>query len=66
AAGFALGIGTLAAYVALTAVMDVTFAFSASAIAQALGFAGVMIIALGLLSTSLVLRTPPVPLLKAE
>ncbi|MBX9925092.1 MAG: FtsX-like permease family protein, partial [Hyphomicrobiaceae bacterium] len=62
---FAVGLGSLAAYIGLK-VMDVPFLFSVSAVAQALGVAFMLVAFLGLMSTALVLRTPPVPLLKSE
>ncbi len=62
---FAIVLGSLAAYIGLR-VMDVPFVFSLTAVAQALGVAVALVALLGLLSTTLVLRTPAVPLLKSE
>lgn len=65
AALFAIGLGSLAAYAGVR-FMDVPFLFSAVAVVQALLIAFAVIIVLGLVSTALILRTPPVPLLKSE
>ena len=63
---FALGVGSLAAYIALTYVMDVEFMFSWSAVAQALGLAVGLVLVFGSLGTWQVLRSPSVPSLRAE
>ena len=62
---FAIGLGTLAAWIGAQ-LMEVPFVFSPLAIGQALGVAIALVGALGVLSTALVLRAPPVPLLKSE
>jgi putative ABC transport system permease protein len=66
AAALAVVLGTLAAWIGVSLSMGVPFQFDAAAVAQALGLATVAIVTLGLVSTALVLRTPPVPLLKSE
>jgi putative ABC transport system permease protein len=63
---FAVGLGTLAAWIGVSQVMEVPFEFSILAVFQALGLATLLIAAFGLAATSLVLRTPPVPILKSE
>lgn len=66
AAALAVVLGTLAAWIGVSLSMGVPFQFDTAAVAQALGLATVAIVTLGLVSTALVLRTPPVPLLKSE
>ncbi len=65
AAVFAVALGSLAAYAGVM-VMEVPFVFSIAAVVQALVTAFMLVAAFGLVSTSLVLRAPPVPLLKSE
>ncbi len=65
-AGFAVGFGALAAWIALEQVMDVTFAFSWGAVAQALALASGLVVLFGGLGTLQVLRARPVPYLRSE
>ena len=66
AAVFALALGSLAAWITVHQVMNVGFAFSWSAVAQALGLAFVLVALFGGLGTLAVLRAPVVPYLKSE
>jgi putative ABC transport system permease protein len=66
AALFALALGALAAYIAVTYVMMVPFAFSWSAVAQALGLAFALVAIFGGIGTFAVLQAPAVPYLKTE
>jgi putative ABC transport system permease protein len=66
AAVFALGLGSLAAYLVVHYVMSVPFAFSGAAVAQALGVAMALVAAFGGIGTASVLRAPAVPYLKSE
>jgi putative ABC transport system permease protein len=66
AALFAIGLGALAAFIAVTYVMTVTFAFSWGAVGQALGLALFLVAVFGGAGTLAVLRAPAVPLLKSE
>jgi putative ABC transport system permease protein len=63
---FALGLGALAAWLAVSQVMSVPFVFSAAAVAQALGLALALVALFGGLGTWAVLRAPAVPYLKSE
>ncbi|MBL8565996.1 MAG: FtsX-like permease family protein [Hyphomicrobiaceae bacterium] len=65
-AGFAVGFGALAAWVALEQVMDVRFTFSWGAVALALGLASGLVLIFGGLGTWQVLRARPVPYLRAQ
>ncbi len=65
-AGFAVALGALAAWIALTTVMDVPFTFSWVAVGQALGLAIGLVVVFGGLGTWHVLRAPSVPYLRAE
>lgn len=65
-AGFAVAFGAIAAWVALEQVMDVAFAFSWSAVAQALALASGLVVVFGGLGTLQVLRARPVPYLRSE
>lgn len=65
-AGFAVGFGALAAYVALEQVMDVKFAFSWSAVALALGLSSGLVVLFGGLGTWQVLQARPVPYLRGQ
>lgn len=66
AAVFALGLGALAAWITVHYVMNVGFAFSWQAVAQALGLAFVLVALFGGIGTLAVLRAPVVPYLKSE
>lgn len=66
AAAIAVLLGSLAAWATVTRIMDVPFAFSWSAVAQSLGLALALILALGGLNTWRILRAPPVPYLRSE
>ncbi|MFV0369007.1 MAG: ABC transporter permease, partial [Hyphomicrobiaceae bacterium] len=65
-AGFAIGFGALAAWVALEQVMDVRFTFSLGAVALALTLASGLVVLFGGLGTWQVLRARPVPYLRNE
>lgn len=65
-AGFAVAFGSLAAWVALEQVMDVTFSFSWVAVAEALGLASGLVVVFGGLGTLQVLRARPVPYLRSD
>ncbi|MDX2205439.1 MAG: FtsX-like permease family protein [Hyphomicrobiaceae bacterium] len=62
----ALAIGTLAAYITLSRVMDVGFAFSGVAALQTILLATVLVVVFGGYGTWRVLKAPPVPHLRAE
>jgi putative ABC transport system permease protein len=66
AALVAIGLGTFVAWVAVTQVMEIDFAFSLNAVLATLGIAGLMITLFGGLGTWAVLRAPPVPYLRSE
>ena len=59
-------LGGLAAWVALSTVIDVPFLLSAAAVLQALGVSLSLVFLFGGLGTWAVLRAPPVPYLKTE
>jgi putative ABC transport system permease protein len=59
-------LGGLAAWVALTSVIDVPFVLSPSAIGQALGLSLALVVVFGGMGTWAVLRAPAVPYLKSE
>ena len=59
-------LGTIAAWVVVTRIMDAEFAFSASAVLTALAVALGLILTFGGLGTWQVLRAPAVPYLRAE
>ena len=63
---FAVGLGSFAAWVALTKVMDVPFTLSALAVAQALGVSLGLVLIFGGIGTWAVLRAPAVPHLRSE
>jgi putative ABC transport system permease protein len=63
---FAVGLGALAAWVALTSVIDVPFTFSISSVLQALGVALGLVLLFGGLGTWQVLRAPAIPYLRSE
>lgn len=65
-AGFAIGFGAIAAWVALEQVMDVRFTFSWGAVALALTLASGLVVLFGGLGTWQVLRARPVPYLRNE
>ncbi len=66
AAAFSVGLGALAAYIAVSQVMSVEFAFSWAAVGQALGLAVGLVALFGGIGTLAVLRAPTVPYLKSE
>ena len=66
AAIFALGLGSLAAWIVLSQVMTVAFTFSWTAVLQALGLAMALVATFGGLGTLAVLRAPAVTYLKSE
>jgi len=66
AAVIALGLGSLAAWITVNQVMNISFAFSWSAVAQALGIAFALVALFGGIGTLAVLRAPAVPYLKSE
>jgi putative ABC transport system permease protein len=63
---FAIAIGSLTGYIALTQVMDVEFTFSWLAVIQALGLAAGLVVAFGAAGTWQVLRSPAVPYLRSQ
>ncbi len=65
-AALALVLGSLSAWAVLARIMEVPFVFSGRAVAQALGVALALVLALGGLGTWRVLRTPSVPQLRSE
>ncbi|MBU1212711.1 MAG: FtsX-like permease family protein [Alphaproteobacteria bacterium] len=65
-AGFAILLGGLASWIALSQVIDVPFKLSWPAILQALGVSIALVVVLGGLGTWQVLRARPVPYLKSE
>ncbi len=65
-AAVALVIGSIAAYVTLTRVMDVLFTFSWGAVAQALAISLGLVVVLGGFGTWRVLAAPSVPHLRSE
>ncbi|MFA5949329.1 MAG: FtsX-like permease family protein [Hyphomicrobium sp.] len=66
AALFAVALGTLASWLAVSQVMRIPFTFSTWAVVQALLVATVLVAVFGLLGTWAVLRARPVPYLRAE
>ncbi len=66
AAGFAVGLGTLAAWVAVTQVMSIPFTFSVAAILQSMGLAIGLVLLFGGAGTWAVLRARPAAYLKGE
>ncbi len=62
----AIVIGGIAAYVAVTQLMDMDFTFSASAVAQALAVASILVLAFGAVGTWRVLGARPVPYLRSH
>lgn len=62
----AVVLGTAAAWISLTRVMDIEFAFSAFAVVQALVVALGLVLAFGAVGTWSVLRAPAVPVLRSE
>jgi putative ABC transport system permease protein len=65
-ATLAVGAGTLTAWIAVTQVMAIPFAFSLAAVAEALAIATGLIFLLGGVGTAMVLSARPVPILRAE
>jgi putative ABC transport system permease protein len=63
---FAVALGALAAWVALTSIIDVPFVLSGAALGQALGLSLGLVMLFGGIGTWLVLRAPSVPYLKSE
>jgi putative ABC transport system permease protein len=60
----AVVLGGLAAYLAVTRLMDIGFMFSPAAVAQTLAVAGALILVFGGIGTWAVLRAPAVPYLR--
>jgi putative ABC transport system permease protein len=65
-AALAILLGTAAAWVTLTQVMELELAFSAVAVLQALGFALAMVLAFGAIGTWSVLRVRPAAVLRSD
>ncbi len=65
-AGFAVLLGSLAAWATLEFIMDVRFTFSWTAVAQALGLASLLVLLFGGFGTWRALRARPVPYLRSE
>lgn len=65
-AGLAVLFGSIAAWIALEQVMDVRFVFSGAAVALALGIASSLVLVFGAFGTWQVLRSRPVPYLRAQ
>lgn len=65
-AGFAIVLGSLAAWLALSHVIDTPFVFSMRAVLEAVGIALALILILGGLGTWQVLRARPVPYLRSQ
>jgi putative ABC transport system permease protein len=65
-AGFAVALGSLSAWVAITHVMELDFEFSWWAVSQALVVASVLVLLFGGIGTWGVLKAPSVPHLRAE
>ena len=63
---FAVALGTGAAWLAVTQVMNIDFTFSPSAVATALALALALVLAFGGAGTWAVLRAPAVPYLRSE
>ena len=63
---FAVGLGTLTSWIAVTQVMELDFEFSMWAVWQALAVALGLVLVFGAAGTWAVLRAPPVPYLRAE
>ena len=66
AALFAVGLGTIAAWIVVGQVMHVPFAFSAGAVARALAVSVGLVFLFGGVGTWAVLRAPAVPYLRSE
>ena len=66
AAVLALLLGTIAAWLITTRIMDLPFVFSGAAVLQALGVSLALIALIGGLGTWRVLKAPPVPHLRSE
>ena len=62
----ALGLGTLAAYLIVTLVMDAKFAFSLAAALQPIALAVALVLAFGAFATYRVLSAKTVSLLRAD
>ncbi|MEZ5925940.1 MAG: FtsX-like permease family protein, partial [Hyphomicrobiaceae bacterium] len=62
----AIGIGTLAAWIVVTQVMEIGFTFSLWAVLATLGLAGAVVLGLGLIGSWRVLGERPVPYLRTE
>ncbi|MDX2290346.1 MAG: FtsX-like permease family protein [Hyphomicrobiaceae bacterium] len=65
-AGFAVALGSLAAWLALSQVIDVPFTFSVGAVVQTLALSAGLVLAFGALGTWQILRARPVPVLRSE
>jgi putative ABC transport system permease protein len=66
AALFAVGLGTLSAWVAVTEVMKIPFTFSVEAVARALALSIGLVLLFGALGTWAVLRAKPAAILRSE
>jgi putative ABC transport system permease protein len=62
----AILVGSIAAWIAVTRVMELSFVFSGWAVLQALGASLVLVALLGSIGTWRVLRAPPAPHLRSE
>ena len=63
---FALALGTLAAAIVATQLMNIAFTFSAGAVALALGLSMALVFIFGGVGTWAVLKAPAVPYLRSE
>ena len=63
---FALALGTLAAVIVATQIMNIAFTFSAGAVALALGLSMALVFIFGGVGTWAVLKAPAVPYLRSE
>ena len=66
AAVVATGLGAIAAWLAVSKLMDITFTFSWGTVAAILGLAAALIALFGGFGTWAILRAPPVPYLRSE
>jgi putative ABC transport system permease protein len=62
----AVAIGSLAAWITVSAVMDFSFSFSGRAVAEAMLLATGLVAVFGGYGTWRVLKAPPVPYLRSE
>jgi putative ABC transport system permease protein len=63
---FAIALGTLTSWIAVTQVMELDFAFQLSAVWQALAVSLGLVLAFGAIGSAAVLRAPSIPYLKGE